>query len=609
MNSRSSAVYNGKAYEVQPQPRNLGGPSQLVPTTLRHSSLPRPISAHSSARARPNTAAPRVSGVDLISPRSLDKQFHSIFPYDCFNAVQSSCFTCVYGSSHNTVVAAPTGSGKTVIFELAICRLLAHGDKRAFKIVYLAPTKALCSERARDWQKKFGPLALQVAEFTGDTSAAEVWRARSASIIVTTPEKWDSTTRKWSDHGTLLKTVKLVLIDEVHILKDMRGSTLETVVSRMKTLGNEVRFVALSATIPNSTDIAQWLGLSYANPQISAKSFVFGEEFRPVRLEKIVLGYNTSGGNEHSFDSVLDDQLADLIVNHSKGKPVLIFCFTRKSSESAAMVLADFWAMCAKDQKPWPDPSVTVRSNAPRLQAIMESGVAFHHGGLERQDRDSVEDAFLRGHLSVVCCTSTLAMGVNLPCHTVILKGTTGYQSGKFSEYDEFEVVQMVGRAGRPQFDSSATAIILTRIENREKYMSIESGRQAVESMLHMNLIEHLNSEIVLGTVSSLSTAVLWLKGTFLAVRLRQNPNHYQLTGENIPAKRTDSILEDICKTGIQRLAVAGLLTYVDYSDGIKFRNTQYGSAMSTYMIRFETMVMILALPKTITMEKLVRKT
>lgn len=517
--------------------------------------------------------------------------------------MQSSCFSNVYGSNYNVVVSAPTGSGKTVIFELAICKLAAQNEKKDFKIVYQAPTKALCSERARDWQTKFQGLGLQVAEFTGDTSAFEARRIRTASIIITTPEKWDSVTRKWSDYGMLLRTVKLVLIDEVHILKDMRGATLETVISRMKSLGVEVRFVALSATIPNSDDIAQWIGLNHTSPQIPAKMFVFGEEYRPVQLEKIVHGYNLSG-NDHSFDSILDDQLPNIITRYSQRKPVLVFCFTRRSCESAAMILADYWDMCASESKPWPEPSVEIRGST-KLQGVVSRGVSYHHGGMERQDRASIEVAFLRGHLSVICCTSTLAVGVNLPCHTVILKGTMGYQNGKFAEYDEFEIMQMIGRAGRPQFDTSAMAIILTRMETQDKYKAIGSGSQAIESTLHLNLIEHLNSETVLGTISSLKTAVRWLEGTFMAVRARKNPSHYQLPNMDSRARNHDENFEEICRDAIERLAQPGLIKYVD-GDAATFHATEYGRAMSTYMVKFETMNMILSMEKSMNTEQLV---
>ena len=201
-------------------------------------------------------ASPMAQGIQLISPHKLPDRFRQVFPYELFNAVQSKCFATVYKSIDNVVVSAPTGCGKTAILEMAICKLIESHASGEFKIVYQAPTKALCSERLHDWQKKFGHLNLSCAELTGDTSRYEMSRVRNASIIVTTPEKWDSFTRKWQDHFKFLQMVKLFLIDEVHILKDARGATLEAVVSRMKSSGANVRFIALSATIPNSEDIA-----------------------------------------------------------------------------------------------------------------------------------------------------------------------------------------------------------------------------------------------------------------------------------------------------------------------------------------------------------------
>ena len=109
------------------------------------------------------------------------------------------------------MVSAPTGSGKTVILELAICRLLIGFKGDQYKIVYMAPTKSLCSERQRDWQAKFSSLGLNCAELTGDTDHAQLRHVQHASIIITTPEKWDSMTRKWKDHAKLMQLVKLFL--------------------------------------------------------------------------------------------------------------------------------------------------------------------------------------------------------------------------------------------------------------------------------------------------------------------------------------------------------------------------------------------------------------
>ena len=156
-------------------------------------------------------APPIVQGIRLVAPNNLPDRFRSVFQFPLFNAVQSKCYGTVYNSSENLVVSAPTGSGKTVILELAVCRLLLSSKNGQYKIVYMAPTKSLCSERQRDWQAKFSSLGLSCAELTGDTDHAQLRHVQNASIIITTPEKWDSMTRKWKDHAKLMQLVKLFL--------------------------------------------------------------------------------------------------------------------------------------------------------------------------------------------------------------------------------------------------------------------------------------------------------------------------------------------------------------------------------------------------------------
>lgn len=89
---------------------------------------------------------------------------------------------------------------------------------------------------------------------------------------------------------------------------------------------------------------------------------------------------------------------------------------------------------------------------APRIDVSADcalAGVAFHHAGLDGSDRRAVEKAYLEGQISVICCTSTLAVGVNLPCHLVILKGTVSWQDNTMQECTDLEITQMLGRAGR----------------------------------------------------------------------------------------------------------------------------------------------------------------
>jgi len=264
-----------------------------------------PIRPTDCRRINDGHALPVVQGVQLVSLANLPDRFRTVFPFPLFNAIQSKCYPVAYQSDSNLVVSAPTGGGKTAILEMAICRLVSGFNSDQYKIVYMAPTKSLCSERQRDWRSKFATLDLTCAELTGDTDNAHLRSVQSAHIIVTTPEKWDSMTRKWKDHAKLMQLVKLFLIDEVHILRDTRGATLEAVVSRMKSVGSNVRFVALSATVPNSEDIATWLGRDPTSQHIPAPRERFGEEFRPVKLQKHVIGLPYKG-SDFGFDGFCD---------------------------------------------------------------------------------------------------------------------------------------------------------------------------------------------------------------------------------------------------------------------------------------------------------------
>lgn len=323
-------------------------PARPTQTTMRPSS-------NRQAHQAPSRAPPVVQGIQLVSTHDLPDRFRSIFSFPLFNAVQSKCMPVVYSTNDNFVISAPTGSGKTAIFELAICRLMNGLPSGPFKIIYLAPNKSLCSERQRDWKNKFGPFDLQVAELTGDTDNAQLRNVQHASIIITTPEKWDSMTRKWKDQQKLIQMVKLFLIDEVHILKEDRGATLEAIVSRMKSVGSDIRFVALSATVPNSQDIATWLGKDPATSYIPAPRERFGEEFRPVPLAKHVCGYNTPG-NDFAFEGSLNSRLPDIIAKWSQRKPIMVFCITRNSCVSTAKFLANWWASKGPRDRYWEAP-------------------------------------------------------------------------------------------------------------------------------------------------------------------------------------------------------------------------------------------------------------
>ncbi|KAI4620216.1 hypothetical protein J4E80_004742 [Alternaria sp. BMP 0032] len=536
------------------------------------------------------SAAPMCQGIRLVPVTTLPDRLRTVFPYPTFNAVQSKCFDRVFRTDDNFVLASPTGSGKTVILELAVCRAVATNATGQYKVVYQAPTKALCAERQRDWEAKFNRLGLKCAELTGDSDLGDLRNVQSANIIITTPEKWDSMTRKWKDHEKLMRLIRVFLIDEVHILKEDRGATLETVVSRMKSIGTDVRFVALSATVPNFHDIAAWLGKNSSEPDIPAANEKFGEEFRPVKLRKHVRGFAYNSSNEFGFEKVLDAKIPEVIASHSQRKPLMVFCATRNSTVSTAKLIANWWVSASDRDRMWKPPSKPPLLLNKELRDTVSSGVAFHHAGLDLDDRTKIEKGFIAGEISVICCTSTLAVGVNLPCHLVIIKNTMAWGAEGMQEYSDLEMMQMLGRAGRPQYDDSAVAVIMTRQAKVRRYEMLVTGQDLIESKLHLNLVDHMNAEIGLGTISDLESARKWLRGTFLYVRLQQNPSYYKLDGAR-SGQSIEEQVDDICFRDITLLRETNLVSGQEY-----FRCTEFGHAMARYYVHFETMKVFMEL-------------
>jgi len=144
-------------------------------------------------------------------------------------------FHTLYHSDTNALVGAPTGSGKTITAELALFRLFNNYPKQ--KAIYVAPLKALAKERIKDWRKRFeNVLGRRVVELTGDFTP-DIDALNNASILVTTPEKWDGISRNWQHRG-YVREVGLVIIDEIHLLGQDRGPVLEVIVSRMRYISN-----------------------------------------------------------------------------------------------------------------------------------------------------------------------------------------------------------------------------------------------------------------------------------------------------------------------------------------------------------------------------------
>ncbi|KAL0581143.1 ATP-dependent DNA helicase MER3, partial [Marasmius crinis-equi] len=332
----------------------------------------------------------------------------------------------------------------------------------------------------------------------------------------------------------------------------------------------------------------------------------FGEDFRPCKLTRHVIGiHRKSGSNDFVFNKVLEIKLFGVLQTHSQGKPILIFVSTRKGVLSTAEQLVKDYKAAeeARQSLPWTKPGrIDQVFTDKRLADLAAIGVGVHHAGLTLDDRRAMEDLYLKKVLRVMVATSTLAVGVNLPAHTVVIRGVYTFQNNASVEYSDLDVMQMLGRAGRPQFDKEGVVIILCEVELEHKYRNLAQGRSIVESSLHNNLAEHLNSEIGLGTITNVTSAKDWLKQSFLYQRIQKNPSRYSIKKD--ANQSWEAKMDDIVTEGVESLRQSELIAEAEDGDET-LQSTEFGDIMSKFYIRQNTMHSILTLPEAVTLRGL----
>ncbi|KAG9047806.1 hypothetical protein FS837_001462 [Tulasnella sp. UAMH 9824] len=456
--------------------------------------------------------------------------------------------------------------------------------------------KALASEIVRKLGRRLAWLSIQVRELTGDMQLTRAEIAET-QIIVTTPEKWDVVTRKPTGEGELASKVKLLIIDEVHLLNEERGAVIETIVARtlrqVESSQSVIRIVGLSATLPNYIDVADFLGVNRYTGL-----FYFDQSFRPVPLEQHFIGVRgkiNSPQQKKNLDRIVYEKVLELV---REGHQVMVFVHARKETVKSAMALSETILLegVADDFDPTGHPQwQTFRrdiggSRNKEMKELFDQGFGIHHAGMLRADRNMMERMFEARAIKVLFCTATLAWGVNLPAHAVLIKGTDVYDSGRgqFVDLSVLDVLQIFGRAGRPGMESSGVGYICTPDEKLAHYLNAVTSQHPIESKFLQGMTDSLNAEISLGTVSTVNEAVAWLGYTYLFVRMRKNPLVYGISRDELlddpqlgNRRQQQIILE------AKHLAKAGMIRY-DPSSGQLTAN-ELGNIAAKYYIRHKS--------------------
>lgn len=519
------------------------------------------------------------------------------------NKIQSKCYPSAFEDDGNMLVCAPTGSGKTNVAFLSMLREIGkHRDPEtgeidldAFKIVSIAPLKALVQEQVGNFGKRLAPYGIKVSELTGDRQLTKQQIAET-QVIVTTPEKWDVITRKATD-TSYTNLVRLICIDEIHLLHDDRGPVLESIVSRTlrrtEQTGEPVRIIGLSATLPNYKDVASFLRV---DPDKGM--FHFDGSFRPCPLRQEFIGVTERKAIKQL--KVMNDVTYNKVLEHvgKNRNQMLIFVHSRKETAKTAKYVRD---------KAMENDTINqiLKSDVGSREILQEAsdqatdkdlkdllpyGFGIHHAGMSRADRTDVEDLFADGHIQVLVCTATLAWGVNLPAHTVIIKGTQVYspEKGSWVELSPQDVLQMLGRAGRPQYDTFGEGIIITTQGEMQYYLSLLNQQLPIESQLVSRLVDNLNAEVVLGSVRTRDEGVDWLGYTYLFVRMLRSPGLYSVGAEYEDDESLEQKRVDLIHSAANVLRKANLIKYDDKTG--KMQATELGRIASHYYITYGSM-------------------
>lgn len=534
----------------------------------------------------------------LVSIKDLPSWAQSAFPVketSKLNRIQSEVYPVVFHSLDNMLVCAPTGAGKTNIAVLAILQTISkHINQNGrlkqdsnFKCVYIAPLRALVQEQVTEFQRRLKSFGVRVVELTGDSDTSKK-ELINGHVIVSTPEKWDIISRKFNNISTI-KQCKLMILDEVHLLHEERGPIIEAISIRM--MDYNCRIVALSATLPNYQDVADFLKVG------SKGLFHFPPEFRPCPLKQEFI--SVKGGQNNPVKELININKAcyDKVADHlQKGYQIIVFVHSRKDTVKTAQFILDSFSSDPEMQK-WlnqQDSSIknillkeSENCENSELSFLIKNGIGIHHAGLSKNDRSQSEDLFADGVVKLLISTKTISWGVNLPAHTVIIKGTDIYSPplNKWVKLSIQDMLQMLGRAGRPRYDTHGEGIIITNQMGVNYYLALLMDQVKIESRFLDRVIDCANASVCEGAIKNKSEMIEWLKKSYWFIRMCKDRKFYKTEGLNL-----DVFLDMLCDSILDKLKGTNMCT-INYKNNEEafIAPTILGGIASDFYIPYES--------------------
>ncbi len=482
-------------------------------------------------------------------------------------------------------LAAPTGTGKTFLTRLLIVNILQNQPSK--KVIYIVPSRALVYEVSTSLQKAFENISIEVLAVNPqliDLDGEEEQRLENASVVILTPEKADLLLRIGQSN---LEQVSTIIIDEAHHIEaETRGILLELYIWRLKKLfPTEVRFVFLSAVVPNLYELTSWTG---KNP----RSETIGNRATRMRAGIYRIKENDQGWIDYSdgtrirvvenkVEKALRRGLIQLVDNVQNSGPVLVVAKGKKECENLANGMqkwllensrlktltsieensAEFNRLDSRLEREM-YPGVAMRS-------LLRNRIAYHHAGLPPRVRIAVEDAIRAGLVDFVFATTTLAEGVNFPFSTVVVQSLALKEPPQTGIPVTYRPItprtfwNIAGRAGRPGFDKEGQVILF------EPSLGLEKINAVLKNYLNPNLKE------INPLTSALSESLIEIAKAIDSKKFSHNDLEQIELGENIPRKIKGTV--NLLRVGLVHAKATKILTtpqeILDGSFANKFLN------------------------------------